>query len=223
MHYPESLDDPRAAAPAASDGRVRAWIARWLIPMWLWIERRTGLGTFALFRAEMESEARSADADLTVRWLSVSEAVAAAADVELDLAPVWTRRAYSRGDRCLGAYLDGRLAGYLWTSRGHALRDERVAVRIAENAQYRFKAFVRVAHRGRGIAPALYRAANRLGAAAGMTHALLCVSPFNGPSLAAVRNSGARRVGFVVTWCFGGRVRAWRSPGAARNGLHVRP
>lgn len=185
------------------------------------LEWRLGLKVLGLHRAPVGAPS-TAPSPFTFRILDESQAIALAADRELEMRPEWSRAAHRRGDRCLAAFEGTRIVGYTWLSRQRALQDEGVELRVGAGGEYRYKTFVRPGDRGRGVMSQLYRAADAAGAAEGLAWSCLCIAPYNDASIAAAGKAGARRVGFLVAWKLGGRVRLWRSAGARSAGLEAR-
>ncbi|MGQ0544164.1 MAG: hypothetical protein ACT4P3_02385 [Betaproteobacteria bacterium] len=94
-----------------------------------------------------------------------------------------------------------------------------VRVRVPEQAIYRFKAFVRPARRGRGIAPFLYGAADELVAMPGRRYVVNCIAVQNAPSVAASLRSGDAPLGRLGYWQTRKRFFALHSPGVDSFGL----
>lgn len=154
-----------------------------------------------------------------VSRLDALQTLELAAHPGLDLSRDWAERAIARGDHCLASRDGDRVVGYLWVSRERLLRDEGVVVRLPPDSEYRYKVFVRPECRGRGIAPRMYRSADRLAASEGVAQAFLCIGPDNTASIASAVKSGARRIGFVLVWSRTVGAKAWPTTGATRSGL----
>jgi GNAT superfamily N-acetyltransferase len=92
-------------------------------------------------------------------------------------------------------------------------------VKVPPRAVYRFKAFVRPSYRGRGIAAALYGAADPAVARAGLDRIVNCVAVQNLPSIAATLKSGSRPLGALAYWRARGWFLAIHSPEVRRLGL----
>lgn len=219
MDIPQSHRPPDARPQAGR--RTRAPWARAGHGLLRSLEWRLGLKVLGLHRAPVVAQAVPAS-PFTFRILDESQAIALASDRELDIRPEWSRAAHRRGDRCLAAFEGSRIVGYTWLSRQRALQDEGVELRVGDGGEYRYKTFVRPGDRGRGVMPQLYRAADAAGAVDGLSWSCLCIALHNEASIAAAAKAGARRVGFLVAWKLGSRVRLWRSPGARSAGLEPR-
>lgn len=154
-----------------------------------------------------------------VRILEREELLRWAADPSLGLRPDWIDRALARGDTCAGAVVGGELGGYVWRALGPTPHLEGVWVEFPSHAAWLYKAFVPPSHRGRGIAPALYRHGEAGLAARGRRVWLLCIASYNAPSFSAAERAGARVVGRIDYLRARGRFLAWHSPGARRHGL----
>jgi GNAT superfamily N-acetyltransferase len=124
-----------------------------------------------------------------------------------------------KGEVCVGAFVDGELVGYAWYAYDDAPHVKGVRVRVPAHAIYRFKVYVLPAYRGRGVAPFLYAAADRLVARPGRTTVVTCVALQNLPSLAASRRSGETLLGWLGYWQSGERFSAARSPAVQSFGL----
>jgi GNAT superfamily N-acetyltransferase len=138
---------------------------------------------------------------------------------DLDLSEPGVRAALRRGDACVGAFSGGELAGYVWYAYGPAPHLDGVWICPPPHALYRYKAFVRAAFRGRGIAASLYRAGDALVAKPGRRYVVNCVAVQNAPSIAASRRSGDAPLGVVAYWRAGRRFLALHSPGVDAFGL----
>lgn len=183
------------------------------------IERRLGVTHRHVYRVPAASSESSLPPDPRIRAVAQAELLALTADERLDLTQRWVGEARARGDRCLGAFLDGRFAGFVWLARRRAPHVDGIEVLVPENAQYRYKTFVLPEFRGRGIATALYLAADRLMAAEGACQAVLCIAPANEPSVRSAVASGAVRVGTILFWHTPRRFVSFHSPGARRAGV----
>lgn len=152
--------------------------------------------------------------------LAEAEALAWCADAELELSEASVRAAYARGDICVGARENGAPVGYLWYAYGPTPHIGEVWIDCGPRARYSYKAFVRPSHRGRGIAPELYRQAYWIAPLRARTATLLAIDLGNDASLRASLRAGRRVVGYAGFLMRGGRlVFAWRSPGAKKYGF----
>ena len=86
-------------------------------------------------------------------------------------------------------------------------------------AIYIYRALVRPEYRGRGIAPALYRAADRLFLENGRRSALICIETANLSSLRAAERSGSRIAGFAAYFAAGPAFIAFSTAGARAMGF----
>jgi GNAT superfamily N-acetyltransferase len=178
-----------------------------------------GFSRLHVFRATPAPVPAPIPAGVRIAWVEPGELLPRCEDSALDLPADWAREALARGDRCLAAFLQGELAGYSWVARGRAPHVDGIEVEVPASAEYRYKTFVRAEHRGRGIATALYRAADAGLAKRGGGEAFLCIAPRNHASQRSAVAAGARRVGTVAYWVAGPIFAAVRSPGARRSGL----
>jgi ribosomal protein S18 acetylase RimI-like enzyme len=183
--------------------------------------RRGGLQLLRVFSRPLAPAARGAPpAGLEVRPLGEDELVAHSRDASLELREAMIRAAYRRGGVCLGALDGATLAGYVWFAYDLAPHiDGVVAVAVPPRAVYRYKALVRPAYRGRGIARAIYDMADPHVARAGRESVVDCVAPQNRPSVAATLKSGSRPLGMLGYWRAGPLFAAFHSPAVRRLGL----
>lgn len=182
--------------------------------------RRAGLHVLRVFSRPLRGAARGAPPPgLELRPLGVEELVAHSREPGLELREAMIREAYARGDRCLGALDAGALAGYVWFAYRSAPHVDGISVSVPPHVVYRFKAFVRPSHRGRGIAAALYDMADPHVARPGRDTVVDCVAPQNRPSVAATLKSGSLPLGMLAYWRAGGGFASFHSPAVRRLGL----
>jgi ribosomal protein S18 acetylase RimI-like enzyme len=184
------------------------------------LERRGGLNVFRVFHRKLDASAPwrfPEKYDFTV--LSEAQVLAECSDSEMDLSAGSVREAFARGGVCIGARAAGELAGYVWFAFDTAPHLQGVWVQVPPRAIYRYKAFVRPSHRGKGIAPALYRFADRVFQGRGREEVVNCIATHNFASIAASRRSGAHTLGYLGYWQMGGRFLSFHSPQVRRFGL----
>jgi GNAT superfamily N-acetyltransferase len=164
--------------------------------------RRGGLHVFGVYYRRLgAAAARALEPGLSCRRLEQQELLDLCADPGLELRQAMVRD----GNTCIGAFSDGELAGYVWFACSDAPHVNGVRVSVPAQAIYRFKAFVRPAYRGRGIAPYLYGAADELVAQPGRRYVVNCVALQNGASVAASLRSGDGPLGHLGYWQAGRR------------------
>lgn len=186
-------------------------------------ERRGGLHVFRVFHRRLGAASAPPPAPgLECRRLSGGELLALCADPALELREAMVRAALARGDACVGACLEGRLAGYAWFAYDEAPHVNGVRVQVPARAIYRFKTFVRAACRGRGIAPFLYAAADAIVARPGRESVVNCIALQNRASIAAALKSGDAACGYLAYWQARGRFLALHSRKVAALGLRFR-
>lgn len=184
------------------------------------LARRGGLHVFRVFHRELDPSATWAyPVGYDFGVLSEGEAAAACADSELDLSEKAVREAYRRGSVCIGARAAQDLAGYVWFAFDTAPHLQGVWVRVPPQAIYRYKAYVRPAHRGKGVAPALYRFADTVFRGRGRQYVVNCIATHNFASISASRRSGAQTLGYLGYWQKGERYVAFHSSAVRRFGL----
>jgi GNAT superfamily N-acetyltransferase len=178
--------------------------------------RRGGLHVFGVYYRRLGAvAARALVPGLSCRRLNEEELRPFCADPELEL----REGMLSSGNACVGAFDGEELAGYVWFAYGDAPHLNGVRVRVPEQAIYRYKAFVRPAYRGRGIAPFLYGAADEMVARPGRSHVVNCVALQNTPSIAASLRSGDETLGHLGYWQAGRRFVAVHSREVQAFGL----
>ena len=156
---------------------------------------RLGFSWLRLYRMPASAAQAAEEPGLAVRLASEAELAEASRDPRYNLPREWMLEVLARGDRCLAAWCEGRMAGFAWLSRSLAPHDDGVFVKVPEGAEYRYKVLVLPEFRGRGIARALYRHANAALAAAGGSQAYLFIAPHNVASRRAAHAAGAVPVG----------------------------
>lgn len=184
------------------------------------LARRAGLRAFRFFRRELDPAASaSAPAGLEIRALAEREVAPLCRRDALNLRPETVSAAYARGDFCAAAYESGELVGYCWLAFAPLPHLDGVWVGFSEEAAWTYKSFVLPSHRGRGIAPALYRFADRLCAERGRAFSILCTEAHNRPSVSASLRGGYAPAGHAAYLHPGKSLLAWMSPGARRLGV----
>jgi len=129
------------------------------------------------------------------------------------------RQAYGHGGVCIGARAGAQLAGYVWFAFDSAPHVRGVWVKVPPQAIYRYKAYVRPAHRGKGVAPAMYRFADRALRERGRNEVVNCIATHNFASIGASRRSGAGTLGYLGYWQADERFVSCHSPAVQRYGL----
>jgi GNAT superfamily N-acetyltransferase len=184
------------------------------------LARRGGVHLYRVFRRKLDGAAP---------WpfpegyepvaLSQAEAIAACGDPQLELSVPSVRAAYAAGGVCVGARHAGALVGYVWFALAAAPHVAGVWVKVPPRTIYRYKALVLRAHRGKGIAPALYRFADSLFVKTGRDVVVNCIATHNFASKAASLRSGAEALGYVGYWQKGERFVSFHSPAVRAMGL----
>ena len=184
------------------------------------LARHGGLHVFRVFHRRIDPSAPwrfPEHYDLAL--LSRADAVAQCGDPALELSEASVRAAYERGGACIGAWRGAQLAGYVWFAFDTAPHLQGVWVEVPPHAIYRYKAFVRPEHRGKGLAPGLYRFADRVFADRGREVVVNCIATHNVLSIAASRRSGAQPLGYLGYWLRGERYVSFHSRAVRRFGL----
>jgi len=187
------------------------------------MRRYFGMNVVLVLRRALAGKPRVPCAGVAVecRALSEPEALAFAADPQLELAERWIREAYARGCMCLGAFAHGQLLGYTWLAFGDTPYEDGVWVGFDERLRYAHKSFVRPECRGKRILQALHALADRPELRRGRHFTVAFVNADNEASLAAFRRAGSYLIGYIAyVKCFGA-VLALRSPGVKRAGISL--
>lgn len=183
------------------------------------ISRRLGIFVYAVLVRPLDAREPAAPPGIALRLLSAREALAACAEPALELATDSVQAALDRGEACVGAFEAERLVGYAWFARQAAAHVEGIWMDFGHEAVYIYRALVRPEYRGRGIAAAMYRAADRPFLAQGRSSAVICIDSSNRASLRAAKRSGARTAGFAGYFKAGRMFFPFDTPGARRIGF----
>jgi ribosomal protein S18 acetylase RimI-like enzyme len=151
--------------------------------------------------------------------LSQAEVLAACAGTELRLSEPSVRAAYAAGGVCVGVRHAGALVGYVWFALQAAPDVAGVWVKVPPSVVYRYKALVLPEHRGKGIAPALYRFADHLFEGMGREAVVNCIATHNFASAAASLRSGAKTLGYAGYWRSSKGFFSFHSPAVRALGL----
>jgi len=178
-----------------------------------------GIYVWRVFARPLVAAPLPAPAGIELRLAAADELRTQWSHPELEFSEAKASEAFARGEVCVAA-LDGpRLAAYAWYAVEPAPHSGGLWMDFDRRAVYIFRAFVTSRYRGRGIAPALYRFADRLFLERGRQIALLCIEADNKPSLAAARRSGAHRIGYCAYWHGAGRFFSLGTPGVRHVGF----
>ena len=184
------------------------------------LARRGGVHVFRVFHRRLEPAAAwPIPPGYDMRVMTQDEVLAECREPALDLSETSVRAAYARGSLCIGARRGEALVGYVWFAFDTAPHLDGVWVRVPAPAIYRYKAFVRPAHRGKGIAPAMYRHADRVFADRGREAVVNCIATHNFASIAASVRSGARPLGRLAYWRSASRFLSFHSRAVRQLGL----
>jgi GNAT superfamily N-acetyltransferase len=182
------------------------------------LSRRAGLRLFRFFRRDLRSDTEQAvmSVGIELRQVAEAEALALCGDPELDLRPEPVAAAVARGDLCVGAFESARLVGYCWIAFDPLPHLDGVWVGFGTDVAWTYKSLVRSSHRGRGIAPVLYRHADDRCRDRGRAASIICVETHNRPSVAAALRAGYSPSGYAGYLRSRAGVRSWRSPAVAK-------
>jgi len=181
---------------------------------------------------------------LTVYWLVALEPAGATAPrtavADLQLAAVDTERLrrealdpaiglpaarlaveLGKEDLCLGAFVGGSLASYVFVTETSTRLEDLVRVRFEPSWAFCRWAFTREDYRGRHLYPVLKRRALDVQVERGRRGLLSLIGVHNFESLRAAARLGSRQVGLVAAARVGGRVLVWSSRGCAAYGVSL--
>lgn len=181
------------------------------------LARHAGFRLFRFFARPLEHKGPPASAGASIRMLGEEELVALSAAPDLDLREENVKAAFQRGDLCFGAFDGDTLAGYCWLGFAPLAHLDGVSVAFAGDVAWTYKSLVRHSHRGRGIAPALYRCADRACLERSRKLSLICVESHNGPSISAALRAGYRSAGSAAYVRRGALFVDWYSPGLVQH------
>jgi GNAT superfamily N-acetyltransferase len=184
------------------------------------LARHAGLRIFRLFSRPLESEPlRELPQGIQLRLLGEHDVLALCRDPELDLRQDSVAAAYGRGDVCVGAFDSEVLAGYSWAAFAPLPHLDGVWVEFDRLTAWTYKSLVRPSHRGRGIAPALYRFADGACLERGRRRSVICVESHNRRSVRAALNARYAPSGYGAYAFRGPRILSWSSPEAKRHAV----
>jgi GNAT superfamily N-acetyltransferase len=160
-----------------------------------------------------------APAGIDIRLLSEGELGQLEADEELNVGKV--ADVFRRGGGCAAAFDSGRLVGYTCFANEDAPYRDGTWIGVPPQAVHRYNSYVLRSHRGRGIAPALYRYADQIAVRGGREYLVGWTESHNFSSLAAHWAGGRRKLGYILFWHKGRRFLAIRTPAVRRFGFRI--
>jgi GNAT superfamily N-acetyltransferase len=184
------------------------------------LARRAGLRVFRFFRRTLDPAIpASVPPGLDLRVLWEPDLAPLCRRAELDLKPEKVAEAFARGDLCAGIYDAAALVGYCWFGFAPVFHLDGVWVDFHRQGVWMYKSLVLPSHRGRGIAPALYRFTDRLCVERGRSFSISCIESHNRPSIAAIRRSGYEPAGYGGYFWRGKTVFPFMSPAARKMAI----
>lgn len=183
------------------------------------VARHAGLRHFRFFERALAAGAAPPTGEVELRMVAESEAAVLALDPALELRRQSLDISYRRGDLCVAAFEGSSMVGYCWLAFCPLPHLDGVSVNFAEHVVWTYRSFVRPSHRGRGIAPALYRYADAECRARSRTLSVVCVESHNAASVSAARRAGYGSAGQALYIRRSSSVRAWYSDAVSRNGV----
>ena len=180
------------------------------------LARRLGVRVYCLLSRPLHDAPSAPPPGVALRLVPEEEMLARCADPDFGFPRQKAAAAYSRGELCVAAFAGNALAGHVWFASAPAPHTDGLWMAFDGRAVYTYRAFVGPRYRGLGIAPALYRFADRIFLERGRSAVLLCVERDNVASLRAAQRSGARPVGYCAYLRAGPLFLHWRTPGARR-------
>lgn len=185
------------------------------------LARRAGIRAFRFFRRDIKPGADVfAPTAIELRILREPDVLQHCGKPDLDLEPGRVRTAFARGDVCAAAFESGALVGYCWFAFAPLPHLDGVWVEFHEAGVWVYKSLVLPSHRGRGIAPALYRFTDRMCAERNRRFSIVCVETHNRPSIAAVLRSGYAPAGHAGYLLRGRSLWRWSMRATKRIALH---
>lgn len=182
------------------------------------LARRLGVHAYGVFGRALRDIPPPAPAGMTLRVVPEDLMLRHCADPRFELTGDKAKAAYSRGELCIGAFDGPALAGYAWWASAPAPHTQGLWMQFDARSVYIYRAFVRPEYRGLGLAPALYRFADRMFRERGRSQALMCIALDNAASLRAAERSGARLAGYCAYLRAGSLFLQMRGRGAKRAG-----
>jgi GNAT superfamily N-acetyltransferase len=181
------------------------------------LARHAGFRAFRFFRRALDPATPASLPDgVEVRMLGEGDLARLCQRPELDLRTEKIAAAYARGDLCAGAYDSGELAAYCWFAFAPVPHLDGVWADFHRQGVWIYKSLVLPSHRGRGIAPALYRFTDGLCVERGRSFSICCIESHNRASIAAIRRAGYASAGYAGYLRRGTRVLAVSSPAASK-------
>jgi GNAT superfamily N-acetyltransferase len=181
------------------------------------LARHAGLRAFRFFRRELDpATAAKVPAGVEVRMLAEGDLARVCHRPQLDLSAEKVAAAFARGDLCAGAYDSGELVAYCWFAFAPAPHLDGAWADFHRQGVWIYKSLVLPSHRGRGIAPALYRFTDPRCVERGRKFSICCIESHNRPSLAAIRRAGYESAGYAGYLRRGRTILPVTSPAASR-------
>lgn len=180
--------------------------------------RHAGFRLFRFFSRSVDGNAATGSPPMaSLRSMDEAEVVALCSDPELDLREDSIKAAFQRGDLCVGAFDGGTLAGYCWLAFSPIPHLDGVFIEFSDDVVWTYKSLVRHSHRGRGIAPALYRHADAACLQRSRCRSLICVESHNVPSISAALRAGYQNAGSAAYVRRGSFFADWYAPGLVQH------
>lgn len=181
------------------------------------LARHAGLRAFVFFRRALDPATPArVPGGVQVRMLEQRDLARVCHRPELELSAEKVAAAYTRGDLCAGAYDSDELVAYCWFAFAPAPHLDGVWADFHRQAVWIYKSLVLPSHRGRGIAPALYRFTDPPCIERGRNFSICCIESHNRPSIAAIRRAGYDPAGYAGYLRRGRKVLPVTSPAARR-------
>lgn len=181
------------------------------------LARYAGLRAFVFFRRALDPATPARlPGGVEVRMLGEGDLAPVCHRSELELTAEKVSAAYARGDLCAGAYDSGELVAYCWFAFAPAPHLDGVWADFHRQGVWIYKSLVLPSHRGRSIAPALYRFTDGPCVERGRSFSICCIESHNRPSVAAIRRAGYEAAGYAGYLRRGTKVLPLTSPAASR-------
>ncbi|MDY0108497.1 MAG: hypothetical protein RBT60_00980 [Candidatus Krumholzibacteria bacterium] len=160
-----------------------------------------------LDRPHLAAASAEQAAGIEVRRLDGAELSRYAQDADLDMQQDFITQALAGGSACLGAFVDGTLAGYAWFGRRDMELYRGSVVAVGDDAAYSYKGLTLPNFRRRRCLTEIMRCAMALPVLPDTTHLVSLVEAANLSSLTACARMGFQRDGRLCLLGRGSRQR----------------
>jgi hypothetical protein len=211
-----------------AEGRV-AYIKKWGFSrffytyLMLLLNRYIGL-RLSVIRAKKvaNSSLKGFESDgLSFRSLTIEDFQNEKWNLELDINLDFVKKAFARGDQCVGALQGEKLVGYVWRTTQQVQVENSVYMSFGNQLYYRFKGFIHPDFRGKNIFNQIKHLAESESVGKQRLYSFGVIETHNYPSLIASKKSGDQTLGYsgyIQNRLF---FLSWGSKGAHSKGIKV--